>query len=259
MIGHERLELGDGLPVAAELELSRDPLLHRLQPDLLEARDVALERRFAGEVGERRAPPQLERLGERFEGRARVVRQPRRLPHERLEPQDVELSRIRADEVAGRPSLDPVRAHGAPEPRYVRLQRAPCRLRGFLAPQGVDQVLGGDDLVRAKQQVGEDEPLLGSAERDRAAPFGDLERPEDAVPHLRKVPPVRLPGKPRSAPGSGIHCRTMTRPPCSPLAPRNAASGVQAAQVERKPFAACAHEPGSTVGACARHGGSERW
>ena len=57
----EVVELGDDLGVPTEREVGVDATLDRLQPFLLEPSDLAQERRFVGEVGERRSTPETER------------------------------------------------------------------------------------------------------------------------------------------------------------------------------------------------------
>ena len=62
MLGDERLELADELVVAPEREVRVDPELDRRQPDLLEPGDRRLGEALVGEVGERRAAPQRQRV-----------------------------------------------------------------------------------------------------------------------------------------------------------------------------------------------------
>ncbi len=62
VLGDERLELSDQLVVAPECEVGVDPELHRCQPDLLEPGDRRLGEALVGEVRERRASPQRQRV-----------------------------------------------------------------------------------------------------------------------------------------------------------------------------------------------------
>ena len=57
--------------------------------------------------------------------------------------------------------------------------------RRTVAPELVDQAIGGDDLVAVKEQNGEHRALLRSAEGDLTSLRADLERPEDPKLHLR--------------------------------------------------------------------------
>src|SRR5262249_58847437 len=60
----EALELADERRIAAEREVGVDPQLERGEAELFEPRDLALRKGLVGEVGERRSPPELERLSE---------------------------------------------------------------------------------------------------------------------------------------------------------------------------------------------------
>ena len=62
VLGDQCLELSDQLVVAPEREVGVDPQLDRCQPDLLEPGDRRLGEALVGEVRERRAPPQRQRL-----------------------------------------------------------------------------------------------------------------------------------------------------------------------------------------------------
>src|SRR5262249_25767656 len=62
VLERERFELADELRVAPERQIGIDALLEHRQPELLEARDLDLRERLVGEVGERRASPERQRL-----------------------------------------------------------------------------------------------------------------------------------------------------------------------------------------------------
>ena len=64
MLAHERLELGGQPRVAAERELGIDAELERGESQLFQARDRRLRERGVGEVRERCAAPEAERLVE---------------------------------------------------------------------------------------------------------------------------------------------------------------------------------------------------
>jgi hypothetical protein len=58
----QALELADELAPVPEGELGIDPLLDRSQTQLLEPRDLALGERLVGEIGERGAAPERQRV-----------------------------------------------------------------------------------------------------------------------------------------------------------------------------------------------------
>ena len=73
------------------------------------------------------------------------------------------------------------------------------------APELVDQPVCRDDLVRAREQDGEQRPLPGAAERERTALLDDLERSQNAELHLFSSTQPRLRGA--SAPASTLLAR----------------------------------------------------
>ena len=72
--GDERLELGDERAVAAEGEVGVDPLLEQREPELLEPRRLDGGERLEGELRERRAAPERERLVQPRSGSLEVAR-----------------------------------------------------------------------------------------------------------------------------------------------------------------------------------------
>jgi hypothetical protein len=103
MTGDERLELGDELTVAREREVGFDPFLEGGKAELIEPGDLLLCERVEGELGERRAAPEPERLTEQcrcLERSARSERRPR--PREQsCEAVRVELSVLDPEDVPG--------------------------------------------------------------------------------------------------------------------------------------------------------------
>src|SRR5215204_5860817 len=183
------LELGDERRVAAEREVGVDPVLERGEPLLLEPRDLRLRERLVAEVGERTPAPQRERLPQLVGGGGRVA------PLERLaagvrqrgEALGVQLSGRDAQHVAA--ALGPQRAGLRPERAADLedgvLERLGRRRRRGLAPQGVDQPLGRDDLVAVDQQQRDQRALPPAAQPYRRGSVDDLERTEDPVVHVR--------------------------------------------------------------------------
>ena len=89
VLARQRLQLADELVVAADREIGVDPVLERGQPQLAEPRDLALDERLVGQVGQRRPAPQRER-------RAQLLRRRRGiravgLGDEPLKAREVEL------------------------------------------------------------------------------------------------------------------------------------------------------------------------
>ena len=62
MLLHERLQLADKLDVPTAREVLIDSLVEECEAKLLQAGDLALGEALVGELRERRAPPERERL-----------------------------------------------------------------------------------------------------------------------------------------------------------------------------------------------------
>ncbi len=181
VLGDECFKLPDELVVPPEREVGVDPELDRRQPDLLEPGDRRLRETLVGEVGERRASPQGQRLAQLLRP---VCRQPASeqappLLHEALEAVEIERVRFDPDEVAGRPRRQDVRRQRLPQPRDVDPQRSRSVVRRALRPELVHQLVSGDDLVGVKEEHGEQRARLGPAEGSLAAFVPRLERSQD--------------------------------------------------------------------------------
>src|SRR5207248_10310725 len=90
------------------------------------------------------------------------------------------------------------------EMRNVALEHVRGGLRWRVAPQVVDQSVGGDDLVRVQQEQREHSPLLRAAERERSPIRGDLQRAQEAEFELFRA-------SERSALGTSIQAHTNSR------------------------------------------------
>ena len=176
----EGLQLRHELGVPSECEVGVDPLLERAQAQLLEARRVEL----------RRAAPERERV---TQSRRRDCRLGAACGRDQVvEAGEIDLLARDGGRVAGRAALDQVGAERAAQLRDIDLQRVLRRLGRLVAPQLVDQPLGGDGLARAEQQRGEERARLRAGDREQAVAVGDLERAEQAELHPPFVPPSAL-------------------------------------------------------------------
>ena len=108
---------------------------------------------------------------------------PPRVVDQSLEPVEVELLRLDADQVAGRLRGEGIRRKRLAKARHVHTERS-CRVLGrILSPEVVDQAVGGNDLVRVQEESDEEGALLRAAEPTLAALVPNLYRPEDAKFH----------------------------------------------------------------------------
>ena len=189
MLRHQCLQLCDQLVVAPEREVGLDPQLDRRQPDLLQTSDRRLGEALVGEVGERGAPPQRQRLAQplRGVGRQAAGAQTPRLVHQPFELVEIEIVGLDPDQVARRPRGQHVLRKRLAKSRYMHVKRLVGALRRVLAPELVDQPVGGDDVVGMEQKHREKRARLGTAEGDLAAFVPHLERAQDPELHLKLV------------------------------------------------------------------------
>ena len=169
----QRPELGHDGAVAPETEDCLDPALDGLEPELLETSDLGLGELGEGELRQRGATPQGERLLEGRERRNGLGLQLAPAARRKgLEPERVDPVGVDPEEVPRRLSLEGSAAVGLveepPQVRDVPLQGLRGGARRRLAPQGVHQGVGRDDLAAAEQQDSEERAL---------APGGKLHPP----------------------------------------------------------------------------------
>ena len=111
-------------------------------------------------------------------------------PRELLEALDVELAGLDAHEVSGRAGHDPVGAERRTERMDVHLERVQRPGRRRLAPDPVDQPVGGDGLVRLEEQLGEQGTGPRAPQRNRDAVVVEhLQRPQQTEFHSLTTPP----------------------------------------------------------------------
>jgi hypothetical protein len=179
----EATQLWQELGVAAELELRREPLFGRNEPQLLQALRFAARELLVGEVAVCLAAPECKRAPEnrRCEGGVSRSGGLRPLREQAFEATRIEHAVLELECVARRPCVDVGRRwkHLA-HLRDVHVQKA-RRGRGWgWAPERVDE-----DLARTRR-AGRDEercqelPLLQRGQSHGPSFADDLERPEDA-------------------------------------------------------------------------------
>jgi hypothetical protein len=156
----EPFELARRLGVVAAVDLCCDPILVRGDPQLLQLRDLGPGECLAREVGERRPPPEAERLVEQL-GRTGGIGRATGVVAQPAEAVQVELVGLgELEDVAVRPGDDHVCAEHLAQLGDVHLDGLAGSLGRLLAPKRVDQPLVGDDLARVQQQHRQQPALL---------------------------------------------------------------------------------------------------
>ena len=185
MLRDQPLELAHEPRMPAERESRLAERLQAGDPQLPEPRDLGLRELLVGDVVERRASPQCERLLERPLRALRVTGREQRaaLVEETDEAVGVDLVRTRLEHVAAAARAQPIRVEQLTQPGDVRLQALVRRRRLHAAVQVFEQPLGRNDLVAAQQQDRQERALPRAAELQRTPIVCGLERPEDSKVH----------------------------------------------------------------------------
>ena len=196
-------QLPDQLRVAALHQVRLDAVLETGQAQLVEMIALGL-REGLGELGERLAAPEPERLAQVRGGGRRLAGLERRAARaaQPVEAHDVDRLRVDLDEVAGRAREEHVGRQQLAQLRDVDLDHLRRRVGHGVAPEVVDEAVDRDRAVGRHEQPGQQRPLLEAAERERRAAVEHLHRAEQAELHssARRYQPSR---RPATASGSG--------------------------------------------------------
>jgi hypothetical protein len=169
----ERLELGDRLGVAPQVEPRIDQVAVGAEPKLVEPSGLVGQAGLVDEVGEGGATPDREgRLEDRLPRRGLLVA---RVGRQRQEVPEVDRLRRQVEDVARCTGDDGVGAEQPAQPGDVPLKRRRGGRRRLLLPERPDQPLGRDDRPGLQSEHGEHQALLRTAERHRATPSNGLE------------------------------------------------------------------------------------
>jgi len=186
--------------VAAELQVDVDALLDRRQPQLFQPAGLDLGEALVLEVRQGQTAPERERFSQLRGGAGEIACPTRgaRLLPEALESVQVQLRGLELQHVAGRPGHELLARQQLAQPGDVPMQRGRRGLRRLVAPELVDQAVGGDDLVGVEQEKREEGAALPASELERTVAIEHLERPEQ--PKLHAMPP--------SGPPRRLHANT---------------------------------------------------
>jgi len=181
----ERLQLGDEVRLPTERQVGFDSLLEHLQVEFLQPPALGLHQGARVDVGERLSAPEGKRLrepcGRRLGMAARELFLP--LAQQSFETADVDRRGLGVQHVPGCARDDQLGSEHLAQARNVALK---CRDGGLgrpLAPDGLDQLVTGDDTVCVEEQCRKHGALLWPANGEQSTIALDLERPEDPKLH----------------------------------------------------------------------------
>ena len=186
MPGQQQRNLAGGLPVPARRQQAAEPVLDGGQPFLRQPGPDRLDPHGPGHVGQRRAPPQCQRLAERVDRTIVVPRFPGR-GHQR--PEQVHIHPVRdgaqpvavpvpVERAARRPG------QGLAEPDDQDLQAGASRPGRPVLPQNVDQVIDRHHLPGRQRQARQQQAQLRPLRPKPGTAIPHLHRPEHPQPQL---------------------------------------------------------------------------
>jgi hypothetical protein len=174
----QSLELGHERRSGSKFQLCGQQLLQRIDAKLLETTDLALCELLVPDVHQRRAAPEAERLIEQANllngtRAAGAVEQP-------LEAERIDAVLGNGKDIAAVGRLEHVASECATQTRNHVVERRSCRRRSTVAPQVVDQLIGGAKLARMQEQGQDERPKQLASQRAHTINIDYLERAEDA-------------------------------------------------------------------------------
>ena len=161
--------------MATERELCVDPILDGQQTQLLEPLDLEPRERLELQIGERPPPPQALRLAQQRRRPSSIPTLKRRppIPRQTLEPLQVELSRVDAQQIPRRsrdqPWLSLAIGKRLAQPRDLHSQHPLERPRRLVRQQLIDQLIARENPVGVAQQQRQQRALPRPADSHQRA------------------------------------------------------------------------------------------
>jgi hypothetical protein len=192
VLANEPFELGHELRATTECKVGFDPVLEGREALLLESLGLERGEGLVEQVRERGPAPETERAPQRGCGLVYVVscQMFAALGEQSFEAGEVELVRLKTDEVARRLAVDAIRTDDLAEARDVVVERMRRARRRPFPPQAVDQAIAGDDLVRVEQEDREERALLRPSERKLTTVVPYLDGAENSELHYEYLSTV---------------------------------------------------------------------
>lgn len=213
MTGYQLAELTSEQAVLAQRQPGLGLTFQRGQPLLLQPRDRRLSEHGVGEVRQRRAPPQRQRIGQQGSPGSGILARAGPL-HKGCEPALVHRLAVELEQITRWLERHPLATarlgvlQRLPQPADLRLQ-GPRRMdRKVIAPQIVDQPVRRYRPAEVEEKVGQQRTHLDLGNRDQPAILcPHCQGPEHAETHQVRI--ARDPGAPA---GRGARGPTGSRP-----------------------------------------------
>ena len=190
----ELFENGNELSMVSSGEFRLDSQLGRFEEELVGSQFCSSEHPVARNVGERRTPPQRERVGQQSAGVGDIVAEKGpSMVDEPLEPNEIDLEGGKFESVPVARSHHLLGSDDSSKVGYVALHQVDRRCWRIVGPQRVDDHLDG---VRTARVVGEKRQQLANFRCaqfcQRAVIALQLGRAEEADIHRSSVTPALL-------------------------------------------------------------------
>ena len=169
--------------VRAEVEVRVESVLEDGKTQLLDPSSLLPREGLSAEIRQRLAAEKHERRAKELALPRRAALPPR-LPNQRFETPEIDLVRAEPEEIARRARFDHFRPEQLPERRDVPVQGGLRRVRLRLAPEGLQQHVGSDNLIRVEQERSKQRTLLRPSRSQILSAGDDLEGPQDSIVHL---------------------------------------------------------------------------
>ena len=170
----------------SECEIGIDPILECSRAELVEVRGGAGDR-LSREVGQRRAAPESQRIGETLRGNgrfgaARVVDEPEKAV-------EVELTVGDTEQISRGPCDEPLAELPAQAAEMI-LQRRERSRRRCVPPDAGNEAIDRHDAVGIQEEQREHRPPPFAAERQHTLGVSYLQRAEDPELHRASLVPA---------------------------------------------------------------------
>ena len=197
LVGQQPPEVRDDQAMPATRDVRLDAQFQGRQAQLVQPVGFGFDELRRRDVGQGGAPPQGQGISEQRRGPIRMASRERlpALAHQEPEMLAVQIVPAELQLVTRSPGAEdlPLRIADEPaQPEHVDADEVGRAGRRVIAPDRMDEAVGGHGLTPAEQQVRQKRPPLGGADRGPGRSGIDLKRAQDAEPHNPDPPDVTI-------------------------------------------------------------------